>query len=151
MIPGVGAGFELGDYDINSYVWLSRLGALYYFAYFLADQPILPAVRDAAAGAGVDLDAGAVRMPPPLPPAPPPRLKRRVEADAAQSFSRSRRSWASPPRPSAGLRRHHARRRRRTCTGASKGPFGRFDQEQLQRGYKVYHDVCSSCHAMHLM
>src|SRR6201996_8844085 len=32
-----------------------------------------------------------------------------------------------------------------------EGPMGRFDQEQLQRGYKVYHDVCSSCHAMHLM
>jgi ubiquinol-cytochrome c reductase cytochrome c1 subunit len=32
-----------------------------------------------------------------------------------------------------------------------EGPFGRFDQEQLQRGYKVYHDVCSACHAMHLM
>jgi ubiquinol-cytochrome c reductase cytochrome c1 subunit len=32
-----------------------------------------------------------------------------------------------------------------------EGPFGRFDQEQLQRGYKVYHDVCSSCHAMKLM
>ncbi|HKT54771.1 MAG TPA: cytochrome c1 [Caulobacteraceae bacterium] len=32
-----------------------------------------------------------------------------------------------------------------------EGPFGRFDQAQLQRGYKVYHDVCSSCHAMHLM
>ncbi len=32
-----------------------------------------------------------------------------------------------------------------------EGPFGRFDQEQLQRGYKVHHDVCSSCHAMHLM
>src|SRR5579864_7508758 len=32
-----------------------------------------------------------------------------------------------------------------------EGPFGQFDQEQLQRGYKVYHDVCSACHAMHLM
>ena len=32
-----------------------------------------------------------------------------------------------------------------------EGPFGRFDQEQLQRGYKVYHDVCSSCHGMKLM
>ena len=27
---------------------------------------------------------------------------------------------------------------------------GRFDQEQLQRGYKVYHDVCSTCHSMNL-
>ncbi len=32
-----------------------------------------------------------------------------------------------------------------------EGPLGRFDQEQLQRGYKVYHDVCSACHAMKLM
>ena len=32
-----------------------------------------------------------------------------------------------------------------------EGPFGRFDKEQLQRGYKVYHDVCSSCHSMKLM
>jgi ubiquinol-cytochrome c reductase cytochrome c1 subunit len=32
-----------------------------------------------------------------------------------------------------------------------EGPFGRFDQEQLQRGYKVYHDVCSSCHGMKLL
>jgi ubiquinol-cytochrome c reductase cytochrome c1 subunit len=29
--------------------------------------------------------------------------------------------------------------------------FGKFDQEQLQRGYKVYHDVCSNCHSMNLM
>jgi ubiquinol-cytochrome c reductase cytochrome c1 subunit len=28
------------------------------------------------------------------------------------------------------------------------GPFGRYDQVQLQRGYKVYHEVCSSCHSM---
>lgn len=29
-----------------------------------------------------------------------------------------------------------------------EGPFGRYDQEQLQRGYKVYHEVCSACHSM---
>src|SRR4051812_7134623 len=32
-----------------------------------------------------------------------------------------------------------------------EGPFGKFDQEQLQRGYKVYREVCSACHAMNLM
>ena len=32
-----------------------------------------------------------------------------------------------------------------------EGPFGTFDTEQLQRGYKVYHDVCSSCHSMDLL
>jgi len=32
-----------------------------------------------------------------------------------------------------------------------EGPFGKFDQEQLQRGYKVYREVCSACHAMNLL
>lgn len=27
-------------------------------------------------------------------------------------------------------------------------PLGMYDQAQLQRGYKVYHEVCSACHAM---
>lgn len=32
-----------------------------------------------------------------------------------------------------------------------EGPFGRFDQAQLQRGYKVYREVCSACHSMNLV
>lgn len=28
------------------------------------------------------------------------------------------------------------------------GFFGTFDQAQLQRGFKVYHDVCANCHAL---
>jgi ubiquinol-cytochrome c reductase cytochrome b subunit len=35
------SGFMLLDADINSIVWLSRIGALYYFAYFLLVMPIL--------------------------------------------------------------------------------------------------------------
>lgn len=30
-------------------------------------------------------------------------------------------------------------------------PFGLFDRGQLQRGYKVYKEVCSSCHSMRLL
>ncbi len=32
-----------------------------------------------------------------------------------------------------------------------EGPFGTFDQAQLQRGYKVYREVCSTCHSMKQM
>jgi cytochrome c1 len=32
-----------------------------------------------------------------------------------------------------------------------EGPFGHFDRGQLQRGYKVYKEVCANCHAMKLM
>lgn len=29
-----------------------------------------------------------------------------------------------------------------------EGPFGTFDQEQLQRGFQVYHEVCAACHGL---
>ncbi|MFA6218887.1 MAG: cytochrome c1 [Erythrobacter sp.] len=28
------------------------------------------------------------------------------------------------------------------------GPFGRFDKQQLQRGFKVYNEVCAACHSL---
>jgi len=31
------------------------------------------------------------------------------------------------------------------------GPFGKFDRGQLQRGFKVYHDVCQTCHSLALL
>ncbi|GHC65596.1 ribosomal protein P2 [Limoniibacter endophyticus] len=31
------------------------------------------------------------------------------------------------------------------------GPFGTFDKGQLQRGFKVYREVCSACHSMSLV
>ena len=31
------------------------------------------------------------------------------------------------------------------------GPFGKFDNQQLQRGYQVYAEVCSACHSMKLV
>jgi len=30
------------------------------------------------------------------------------------------------------------------------GPFGKFDQGQLQRGFKVYREVCANCHQLHI-
>ena len=32
-----------------------------------------------------------------------------------------------------------------------EGPFGKFDRAQLQRGYKVYKEVCANCHSMNLI
>jgi ubiquinol-cytochrome c reductase cytochrome c1 subunit len=31
------------------------------------------------------------------------------------------------------------------------GPLGRYDRQQLQRGFQVYKEVCSACHAMKLV
>jgi ubiquinol-cytochrome c reductase cytochrome c1 subunit len=34
---------------------------------------------------------------------------------------------------------------------AHEGPFGHFDRTQLQRGFKVYKEVCSACHSLNLI
>ena len=31
------------------------------------------------------------------------------------------------------------------------GPFGKFDPAQLQRGFKIYKEVCAACHSMELL
>ena len=36
----------------------------------------------------------------------------------------------------------------RTVQWSFAGPFGKFDTAQLQRGYKVYREVCAACHSM---
>ena len=39
----------------------------------------------------------------------------------------------------------------RTQTWSFAGPFGKYDKGQLQRGLKVYKEVCSACHSMELV
>ncbi len=31
------------------------------------------------------------------------------------------------------------------------GPFGRYDEAQLQRGFKIYKEVCSACHSIQML
>jgi ubiquinol-cytochrome c reductase cytochrome b/c1 subunit len=31
------------------------------------------------------------------------------------------------------------------------GPFGKYDEAQLQRGFKIYREVCSACHSLNLL
>jgi ubiquinol-cytochrome c reductase cytochrome b subunit len=40
VIPGV-TTFVVGDYDLNTMVWLSRVAAAYYFVYFLIITPVV--------------------------------------------------------------------------------------------------------------
>ena len=36
-------------------------------------------------------------------------------------------------------------------TWSFSGPFGKYDEGQLQRGFKIYKEVCSACHSMELL
>jgi ubiquinol-cytochrome c reductase cytochrome c1 subunit len=36
-------------------------------------------------------------------------------------------------------------------TWSFSGPFGQYDQAQLQRGFQVYREVCANCHSLNLL
>ena len=54
----------------------------------------------------------------------------------------------SPPEPTA---EHEFHRRAKDLKLSSDGPFGRFDPQQLQRGFQVYKEVCAGCHSLSLV
>lgn len=41
--------------------------------------------------------------------------------------------------------------RPRPASWSFAGPFGKYDPQQLQRGFQIYKDVCSSCHSLGLV
>src|SRR3954468_7961039 len=53
-----------------------------------------------------------------------------------------------PPEPNMVKRFHEEPR---DLHLASDGPFGKFDRRQVQRGFQVYKEVCSSCHSLKLV
>jgi ubiquinol-cytochrome c reductase cytochrome c1 subunit len=55
--------------------------------------------------------------------------------------------FTSPPAPLPAEEFHLAPKH---LALASDGPFGRFDNQQLQRGFQVYSEVCSACHSLKL-
>jgi len=56
--------------------------------------------------------------------------------------------FASPPEKTAEEEFHE---HPRPLHLASDGPLGKFDKQQLQRGFQVYKEVCAACHGMSLV
>src|SRR4051812_185255 len=56
--------------------------------------------------------------------------------------------YKSPPAPLASDVFHKEHKELKL---ASDGPFGKFDNAQLQRGFQVYSEVCSGCHSLNFV
>lgn len=56
--------------------------------------------------------------------------------------------FQEPPAPTA---EHEFHREPKELKLASNGPFGKYDDQQLQRGFQVYKEVCAGCHSMSLV
>ncbi|MBT2135169.1 cytochrome c1 [Croceibacterium sp. LX-88] len=57
-------------------------------------------------------------------------------------------AYTAATEPAAPTAEHEFHRTPRPLHLASDGPFGRWDLQQLQRGYQVYKEVCSACHSL---
>ena len=51
----------------------------------------------------------------------------------------------SPPEPTA---EHEFHRHAKDLELSTDGPFGKFEPQQLQRGFQVYKEVCAGCHSL---
>jgi ubiquinol-cytochrome c reductase cytochrome c1 subunit len=56
--------------------------------------------------------------------------------------------FQTPPEPTVEHEFHLAAKDLKL---ASDGPFGKFDEQQLQRGFQVYKEVCAGCHGINLV
>ena len=116
------------------YVIAGRILTVCYFAYFLILLPLLEPDRNAAAVAEFDRRrrAGQDRK---------QAGADGVHGDRADGRGRSVRRQRAMPGPP------------RTFVPPSQkwsfaGPFGTYDRGSLQRGLKVYKEVCSACHSL---
>ncbi|WP_417615942.1 cytochrome c1 [Parasphingorhabdus sp.] len=55
---------------------------------------------------------------------------------------------SNPPAPTA---EHEFHKKAKEVSFTSDGPLGKFDRQQLQRGFQVYKEVCSACHSLRLV
>ena len=140
------------------FVIISQLATLYWFVFFLVILPLLGVVEKPLTPP--DDDRGRL----------PRALRHRRGGDGARRdqqagrMSRGREHAMLKTTILAGLAAlglgagaalaqedaaRHARRRHVTDFRFSfEGPFGRFDQSQLQRGLQVYTEVCAACHGL---
>jgi ubiquinol-cytochrome c reductase cytochrome c1 subunit len=57
----------------------------------------------------------------------------------------------TPKEPQQGESPHYPILHPQLLDWTFAGPFGRFDPQQLQRGFNVYKNVCSGCHSLNLV
>src|SRR6188768_62448 len=53
--------------------------------------------------------------------------------------------------PQAETAEHAMHKHPKETKLVSNGPLGKFDNQQLQRGFQVYKEVCAACHSLNLV
>ncbi len=120
----------------GGYVIMSRLLTAWYFIHFLVVLPLLGVIETPRAVPESISAAGKVG-------------KKAAKAAIVALALGLGAGLAGAPQPAAAQEHGDLQPPRNTWSFA--GPFGKFDRGQLQRGFKIYHDVCQTCHGLTLL
>jgi ubiquinol-cytochrome c reductase cytochrome b/c1 subunit len=117
----------------GGYVIMSRLLTAWYFVHFIIVLPLL----------------GLIEQPKPLPSSISEALLKGRGTALLIALAVGAATLVGAPQRAAAQEHGDVQPPRNTWSFA--GPFGKFDRGQLQRGFKVYHDVCQTCHSLALL
>jgi ubiquinol-cytochrome c reductase cytochrome b/c1 subunit len=126
-------GYLGAQEPVGIYVIASRILTIYYFAYFLILLPLL----------------SRIEKPRPVPNSIADDVLAKTRGKAVPMVSTAIAVIVAGGLLAGGVQSARAADNTPPSQKWSfAGPFGTFDRGALQRGFKVYHDVCSSCHAL---
>ena len=114
----------------GGYVYAARILMAYYFIHFLIILPVL----------------GIIETPKPLPTSITEAVAK-AKAGVAALVLAAVLLGASHTQATAAEEQAVPARQKWSFAG----PFGTFDRGQLQRGFKIYKEVCSTCHGLTLV
>ncbi|MDQ8730724.1 cytochrome c1 [Bradyrhizobium sp. LHD-71] len=122
----------------GAYVIVARILTIYYFAHFLIVLPLLSRIETPRAIPNSIADdvlakTGSAKQP--------------MVATAAAIVAVAGALLLASAQPSSAQDDHGAPQPPREKWSFA-GPFGKFDRAQLQRGFKVYKEVCATCHSL---
>ena len=126
-------GYLGAQEPVGIYVIASRILTIYYFAYFLILLPLL----------------SRIEKPRPLPNSIADDVLAKTRGKAAPMVSTAIAVIVAGGLYASGMQSARAEDNTPPSQKWSfAGPFCTYDRGALQRGFKVYHDVCSNCHAL---
>src|SRR5262249_13911956 len=116
------------------YVWIARLCTAYYFAHFLIVLPLL----------------GLIETPRPVPHSISEAVVKKAKGGLSPpmlALAVGLAGLVGPPSRASAAEEETPPPQKWSFAGL----FGTYDRGQLQRGFKVYHDVCQNCHSLKLL
>jgi len=118
---------------VGGYVIASRVLTAWYFIHFIIVLPLL----------------GLIEQPKPLPSSISEAALKGRKTALLIALALGAAALIGAPQRAAAQENADVQPPRNTWSFS--GPFGKFDRGQLQRGFKVYHDVCQTCHGLALL